>query len=127
GIISAPLGKIALASGADKATVDLYGDGLVELVLDDKASKALIDTTGTLKATEIALTAKGAANVVDSMINMSGIIEASSATQKGGKIILSGESTNVIVNGKIDASGKTGGGEVLISGQNTLVTSEAEI
>src|SRR5690606_25453039 len=76
GLINAQLGKIHFGAGANKATVDMYGDGLVELVLDDNASKALIDNSGRLVANELVMTAKGAAGVVDSMINMSGIVEA---------------------------------------------------
>lgn len=40
GVINARLGKVALAAGDSTATVDLYGDGLVEFALDDAKSKS---------------------------------------------------------------------------------------
>ena len=50
GVINAKLGKVALASGGTSATVDLYGDDLVEIALDQQTTKALIKNTGTINA-----------------------------------------------------------------------------
>ena len=46
GVISAKLGKVVLAAGIDTATVDLYGDGLVQLAMNDKTSAVLADNGG---------------------------------------------------------------------------------
>lgn len=127
GVITARLGKIALASGGDKATVDLYGDGLVEMTLDDNASKALIDNKGQLKADGgvIAVTAKAAKEVVDSVINMGGVVEANTVGVKNGKIILGATNADVVVSGKVNAKG--GNGVIkATSNRNIGVTADAE-
>ncbi len=115
GVIEARMGSVVLASGA-AATLDLYGDGLVEVAVDQKLQNALIDNAGTIAAQggKVVLTAAVAKDVVNTVINTSGVINASSATVKGGKIILEG--ANVKVSGTLNASGKTGGGEILVGG-----------
>jgi filamentous hemagglutinin family protein len=120
GVINAHLGKIALASGGDAATVDLYGDGLVEMALGANASKALITNNGTLRANggTIAVTAKAAAGVVDSVINMGGITEANRVGIKNGKIILSGGNADINVTGNISAQG--GDGQIKITSDKNI-------
>lgn len=110
GIIQANLGKIELASGADKATVDMYGDGLVELALDDKASKAVITNNGTLRANggKINITVKAAKDIVNSVVNMNGVVEANSFEQKNGVINLDATNADVKVAGKVSAQGGNG-------------------
>lgn len=128
GIITAKLGKVALAAGGDKATVDLYGDGLVELALDDKASKALIENNGTIKADggTVAITVKAAKEIADSVINMGGVVEANTIGTKNGKIILGATNADVKVTGKINAKGGNGKVDVR-SNKNVRVTETAEI
>lgn len=115
GIIQAKMGKVALASGT-MATIDLYGDGLIEVGIDGPLSNSLVENTGSVHAEggKILLTAATAKNIVNSVVNNTGYINASSATNVGGKIILSGDTVSVA--GKINASGKKGGGEILIGG-----------
>lgn len=128
GIITAKLGKVALAAGADKATVDLYGDGLVELALDDKASKALIENTGTIQADggTVAITVKAAKEIADSVINMDGVVEANTIGTKGGKIILGATNADISVTGKINAKG--GKGQVAVrSNKNITVANTSAI
>jgi filamentous hemagglutinin family protein len=120
GVINAHLGKIALASGGDAATVDLYGDGLVEMQLGANASRALISNNGTLKADggTIAVTAKAASNVVDSVINMGGVVEANTVGMKNGKIILSAGNADVHVTGQMNAKG--GDGQIKITSDKNI-------
>ncbi len=128
GVIQAKLGKVALASGGESATVDLYGDGLVELTVGGKTGKALAENTGTIEGATVLMTASGAKDVVDTVINMSGVIKATSATVKGGKIVLGGGNAGKVkVSGKIDASGATGGGSVQIGGEHVDVTNTASL
>lgn len=126
GIISARMGKVALASGGERATVDLYGDGLVEIALDGEKSKALIENAGLVEGQNVLMTAQGAKDVVDTVINMSGVVKATSATVKGGKIVLHGGSSGVVeVAGTVDASGAQGGGDVDVQGENILIADTA--
>ncbi len=137
GVIEAKLGRIELA-GASSATVDLYGDGLIELAADGAISGIYAGNSGRLEAEggTIYLSARAAQGIVNSLVNADGIINASSATVEGGKIIL--EADHVQVSGTLDASGATGGGEILMGGdvqgtgdvrtsQTTIVNADAVI
>jgi filamentous hemagglutinin family protein len=144
GIITANLGKIALAGG-DSYTVDLYGDGLISLAVSDKVIQ--VSNAGEIHAAggKVALTAKTAAVLVDNVINMDGVIEANGADQTaageiiihggdngivsvtgtatatndhgtGGKVDVLGEKVGLFDDATIDVSGSTGGGEIHIGG-----------
>lgn len=115
GVIAAKLGKIQL-SATDTFALDMAGDGLLQVAVTDEDAKKLVKNTGYISAQDgvVALTAGRARNIVDSLVDNSGVIEAQSMTRIGGKIILSGSHTKL--SGTLDASGKTGGGEILIGG-----------
>lgn len=145
GTIKANLGTVALASG-DKFIVDFYGDGYFSFAfvdVDQEASRAGVDhngktlkdgvkNSGTILANggTIIMTAEAAENVLDNAINMTGVAQAQSVSESGGEIILSSETGNVKVSGKIDASGKEQdqlGGDIEISGKQISVESTAVI
>jgi parallel beta-helix repeat protein len=88
----------------------------------------MIENTGTISAEggEILVTASAAKSAVENVINMDGIVSASSATVKGGKIILGGKNTTVKVKGKVEANG-TDGGEITIDAENTVTLAGSEI
>ncbi|MBU0800603.1 MAG: hemagglutinin, partial [Alphaproteobacteria bacterium] len=126
GIINARLGKVAFGSG-EKVTLDLYGDNLIEIAVDDKIADALIEHNGSINAEGgvVQMTAQAAKAAVDDVINMNGVVTVASATQVGGKIILSGgNSGKVSVSGTANASGKTGGGDIQITGENIEVSQD---
>lgn len=128
GVINAKLGKVVFASG-EKVTLDLYGDGLFEVAVEGELSDALIDNSGTVNAEggSVNMTAAAAKNAVDNIINVSGVVNVASATQVGGKIVLSGASKGkVTVSGTLDASG-TNGGKIDVKGQNIDITETAEL
>ncbi|AEP10328.1 right-handed parallel beta-helix repeat-containing protein [Micavibrio aeruginosavorus] len=126
GVIEARLGKVALAAGGERATVDLYGDGLVEIAVGGAKGKALAENAGVLSGATVLITAQGAKEVVDTVINMSGVVQATSATVSGGKIILDGGNAGKVkVSGTIDASGATGGGDIKVTGEDIEVTNTA--
>ncbi len=143
GYIQAHAGSVVLASG-EKFTVDLNGDGLVHFTVDQAASGVGVDpenhpmqdgvkNSGTIIADggKIVLTAKTASGVVDNAINMSGVVQAHSVSQKNGEIIFSAEGPGVVrVAGTIDASGKTAnhtGGKVKILGAHIQLKSPTVI
>jgi filamentous hemagglutinin family protein len=146
GVIAARLGKVQLASG-DQMTVDLYGDGLMELAVSDTVEAQLVKNTGTITAEggTIALTAAAGRQIVDSLVQIEGELTAPTVTEHNGKIIIAAEGSNatilaggqikasgeaagttggtvrleadkIAVTGKIDASGKAGGGKVFVGG-----------
>jgi len=122
GIIQARLGRVSLASG-NTFTLDLYGDQLVNLGvgsqiveqvtgLDGEVLTSLVSNNGKIFADggTVLLNVNAARGVVDQVINMSGIIQARTAENRNGTIILrGGEAGQVDVSGTLDASGLTAG------------------
>ncbi|MFO1242655.1 MAG: filamentous hemagglutinin N-terminal domain-containing protein [Rickettsiales bacterium] len=121
GIITAKLGKAQLA-GAETATLDLYGDGLVSIAVTDAAKETSITHTGTIAASYVALTATDAASLVDSTVNVDGIIDASDARIEngaltfGGKIEVTARNVTLETDARLRATGKDGGGIVKVGG-----------
>ncbi|MDD4602173.1 MAG: filamentous hemagglutinin N-terminal domain-containing protein, partial [Negativicutes bacterium] len=143
GVIEARLGRIHLASG-DAATVDLYGDGLMEVKASDKLQEQIVANTGLLKAEggTIAMTASAAKETVKSLISVSGELDARAVGVKDGSIYIMAEGSNavqdniaedkgqrtgsstVLVDATIDASGRNEGehgGKVTITGDNVAL------
>src|SRR5436309_10910553 len=101
GTITANLGTVTLASG-NTVSLDCYGDRLVQLGVGDQIAsevkdvatgqtlKSLVTNEGKLKANggRVELTAAAARQVVDSVINTSGVIEANSVGMRNGQIAL---------------------------------------
>src|SRR3954465_5078862 len=101
GTITATLGTVTPAPG-HTFNPDFYGARLVQLGVGDEIAihvkdvatgqtlKSLVTNEGKLKANggRVELTAAAARQVVDSVINTSGVIEANSVGMKGGQIVL---------------------------------------
>ena len=133
GTIIGQLGKVVMASG-DALTLDFNGDGLVtytvsgkvlESILgpDGKPFDATVSNTGTITAPggNVVLVGNGAKDVFSSVVNNSGLIEATSLVAKGGEVALLGGEEGIVQNtGSIDVSAAEAGaraGHVAISGQ----------
>jgi filamentous hemagglutinin family protein len=152
GTITAKLGTIALASG-NAFTLDFYGDKLITLGVNDSVAaqvkdvstgqplSSLVSNEGKLKANggTVELTAVAARQVVDSVINNTGVIEANSIGTHNGMIVLgaataaskpAGAPTQTVkVSGKLLAAGKkqgTKGGTIEVTGE-AIVLSGATI
>ncbi|MGN7437551.1 MAG: two-partner secretion domain-containing protein [Alcanivorax sp.] len=141
GVIIAKLGKVQMAA-ADSFSLDLAGDGLIQVAVSNEEAKKLASNTGRITAQGgyVAITAGHARNIIDSVVENSGVIEANSMTNVGGKIILSAGHGITKMSGSMDASGLSGGGSIKIGGDyqgsgkdgtansaRTLVTQEAVI
>lgn len=115
GVITAKAGRVQIGA-ATTATLDLYGDGLLEVAVSDPVSNAQIINTGEIQAEGgvVHITASAAKGVVDHLINMDGVVNVSSVSQVGGRIILEG--ANTVVSGALNADGGAGGGEILVGG-----------
>jgi filamentous hemagglutinin family protein len=138
GVIQARLGRVMIGA-ADTFTLDLYGDGLINLSLgeqhrgqlqspDGRPVDALISHSGqtlTDGGKTVLITAANAATVLDATINMAGTIRADRVASVGGQIVLSGAG-GVDVSGRIAANGDTGGridvlgGDVHLAGSARL-------
>ena len=121
GVINARLGKVHLASG-DRFTVDLYGDGALNITASDAMQEQLISNSGTIKAEGgvVQITAAAGAELVSSIVELDGEIKTPNASEQGGRIIISGnDDTSVSISGSLDASGLMGG-NVSITGKNII-------
>ncbi len=144
GTITARVGTVRLASGS-AFTVDLYGDGLLKIALDETMATALgaapdgsaarIEQAGRIGADGgmVALEAAEADRIVDRLINMNGIIEARSTSRlTTGEIVLRGAGAGeIVVAGKLDASGLLGddrrGGQVFVLGDDIRLSRTARV
>jgi filamentous hemagglutinin family protein len=131
GVITARLGKVALAGG-DAFVLDLYGDKLVNLIVDPAAMGALTDAQGQPLAARVdhsgeivadggrvQLSVATVRQLVDNLINLSGVVRATSFTQAQGVISLHGDAnTRVAVSGTLDTSGEQRGGRIEATGRD---------
>src|SRR5436853_1337003 len=149
GTITATLGTVALASSGTGFTVDLYGDKLITLAVNDQVAskvidvatgrplKSLVSNDGKIRANggRVELTAAAARAVVDSVINTSGVIKANSIGRRNGMIVLSagtagtkpaGAPTQVVrISGTLSAAGKkkgTKGGTIVVTGEDIKIS-----
>ena len=134
GTIIARLGKVALAAG-NGFTVDMYGDDLIQLVVDEDhpAAQHLVQNTGRISADGgyVLLTAISARDVVDSVVNTDGIIEARSIGSVNGEIVLlGGDEGTVSAAGTLNVSGGNdgeAGGRIIATGEDVTIASGAQL
>ena len=121
GFIAARAGTVAIGAG-NKVSLDMVGDGLISLKVDQAAFNAAIVNTGSIEANggTVLLKASSANALFDTVINSTGIIRADSIANVNGRIILDGGSTGITeVTGEITARGlNTGemGGSISVLG-----------
>lgn len=112
GVISAKLGTIALAAG-NAMTLDLAGDGLLNVAVTEGAVNALAQNGGLIRADggQVLLTAMAAGGLMQGVVNNTGIIQAQTVENRNGTIRLMGDMQDGSVNvgGTLDASAPNGG------------------
>lgn len=137
GVISAKLGQVVLA-GAPAFSLDLFGDGMVNIVLTPTGMGAISDATGrplanyvdnsgkvTADGGRIWISAATARGLVDGMVNISGELKATRVAQQGGEITLLGGNT-LTVNGNVTATSADGkGGSIAASADAITLASNA--
>ena len=108
GLIIARLGTVALASGS-AVTLDVAGDNLLNVTVDQGAVDALVRNGGMIKADggQVLMTARGAGSLLANAVNNTGVIQAQTVQNQNGTIRLSAGSEAGItaVSGTLDASG----------------------
>jgi filamentous hemagglutinin family protein len=133
GVITARLGRVRLASGS-AFTIDLYGDELLRLAVDDRLAgelgaapdsfEARVEQRGRITAGGglVALEVATARDIVDRVINLDGIVQVRAVQQDGGQIVLRGGETGAVdVAGTLDASGRgqdQRGGQIFVLGDD---------
>jgi len=140
GNIQTPKGTTALAAGKT-VDLDFQGNGLIEVKVTEAALNAQITNQGAIKADggQVILTANAAGQLIDTVINSQGVIQARGLVEKNGVIKLSGGNQGTVeIGGIIDTSNvgwgevrtptsSTTGGDITVTGANinlkTLPTS----
>ena len=109
GNIEAQLGNVALAAG-DTIELNFGGNSSLSVSITKGHLDALVSNRDAIIADggRVILTAKGAENAANSVVNNSGVIRAQSIQNKNGRIYLVGDGTTE-VDGTLDASAPTGG------------------
>ena len=105
GVIIARTGTVVLAAG-DRVALDLIGDGLISVSVDQAALNASAINTGTINADggTVMLTARSANALLDTVVN-SGVIRATSLIERNGEIVLdAGPSGTVYATGETQAT-----------------------
>src|SRR5207248_2738962 len=121
GIIVARAGTVALAAG-DRVSLDMVGDGLIKVSVDQSALNASAINSGRIEADggNVFLTARSANALLDTVVNNSGVIRANSLIERNGEVILDGGSAGVVSNtGTVTAAGTesgTRGGTIKVVG-----------
>lgn len=112
GVISARLGNVVLA-GADAVTLDVIGDGLLNVSVPQGAVNALVQNGGLIRADggRVLMTAQAAGDLLGTVVNNTGVIQARTIDNRNGTILLLGDmrSGTVNVGGVLDASAANGG------------------
>jgi filamentous hemagglutinin family protein len=134
GVIEAELGSVVLA-GVKTYALDFHGDRLLRFEVKgavEGGEGPLVSNSGRISADggRVVLTAAAARNVVDNVINTSGIIEAKSAQLVNGEIVLMGEGGGVEVSGRLDVSGQTEnrtGGKIEVLGDTVRLLATANV
>ncbi|MDB5466987.1 MAG: putative heme-hemopexin-binding/utilization protein, partial [Phenylobacterium sp.] len=112
GVISARLGAVSLAAG-NAMTLDVAGDGLLNVTVNEGALNALAENGGLIRADggRVLMTARSAGDLLRTAVNNTGVIEAHSLGSRNGAISLMGDMQSGAVNvgGTLDASAPNGG------------------
>lgn len=112
GVISARLGNVVLA-GAEAVTLDVAGDGLLNVSVSQGAVNALVQNGGMIRADggRVLMTAQAAGDLLNTSVNNTGVIQAQTIENRNGTILLLGDmhTGSVNVSGVIDASAPNGG------------------
>ncbi|WP_165873395.1 filamentous hemagglutinin N-terminal domain-containing protein [Parasulfuritortus cantonensis] len=132
GSITADGGTVALAAG-DRVSLDISGDGLMNVSVDAAAAGASINHSGAIIADggQVLISARSADALMDTVLNVSGLVRAQSLSSQNGVIRLDGGDAGVVsVTGTLDASGKDAGetgGTVAVLGDKVGLFAGANI
>src|SRR5688572_17218011 len=132
GLIAARLGSVTLAA-ADRVSLDMIGDGLISVSVDQAALYASAINSGRIEADggNVLLTARSANALLDTVVNNSGVIRANSLLERNGEIVLDGGSAGVVSsNGALQVAGMdagTTGGTVKVLGDKVGLFGSASI
>src|ERR1017187_1282949 len=130
GTIVANGGRVGMVA-ANSVSIDVEGDGLIFFQANATEAKNRLQQLGRIQAdggtVEMRAEARGA--FADTVLNMSGVVQARSLGSREGRIVIDGGSEGVtVVSGRMDATGTAAGehgGEATVLGQRVLIDNGA--
>ncbi|EMV2260301.1 filamentous hemagglutinin N-terminal domain-containing protein, partial [Escherichia coli] len=130
GTIRTPEGKTVLAAG-ERVTLQLDNGGLTSVQVSGDVVNALVENRGLISARngQVYLTALGQDMLMNTVLNVSGVVEASGMHRQDGNIVLDGGDSGVVhLSGTLQADNASGqGGKVVVQGQNILLDKGSSI
>ncbi|OAL86764.1 two-partner secretion domain-containing protein [Acinetobacter terrae] len=112
GVIAAKLGTVALAAGK-AMTLDVAGDKLLNIVVNQDVVNALVENGGLIQANggQVLMTTQTAGSLLANAVNNTGVIQAQTIQNVKGTIkLLAGmQNGSTLVAGTMDASAPTSG------------------
>jgi len=112
GQVVAQKGTVALAAGR-AMTLDVAGDRLLSVHVDEGTVNALVENGGLLQADggRVIMTAQAASSLMSNAVNNTGVVQARTLENRNGTILLLGGLQNgtMQVGGTLDASAPKGG------------------
>ncbi|MDI1258122.1 filamentous hemagglutinin N-terminal domain-containing protein [Aquabacterium sp.] len=132
GQILAENGRVGLAA-ASKLLVDVEGDGLLFFEVEGKDAGARLAQLGRIEANggSVEMMAAARGQFADTVLNMSGVVQARSLGMKQGRVVIDGGDSGVTsVTGQVDVSGLQAGergGSVSILGDRVGLFEHASI
>ncbi|HEX2542404.1 MAG TPA: YDG domain-containing protein [Caldimonas sp.] len=130
GTISTPGGTTALVAG-NAVDVDPTGSGLLTISVPVASIEASLRQSGIVNADGGAVQLAAAASdaALRTVMQVGGVVRARSIEQRGGQILLSGGSSGVVaVDGVLDASAPTSsGGTIKVLGERVALTGAARL
>jgi filamentous hemagglutinin family protein len=128
GAVSAPQGTVAMGAG-ERVRLNFAGDRLVGLDVSAAAIDTLIENRQAIRAEggAILLTAAGAEAVTRGVINNSGVLEASSLTSDGGRIVLTAGNDITLGAGSTVAVDGKKGGEITVQARTGTLLADGSL
>ncbi|EPF4261552.1 filamentous hemagglutinin, partial [Escherichia coli] len=130
GTIRTPGGKTVLAAG-ERVTLQLDNGGLTSVQVSGDVVNALVENRGLISARDgqVYLTALGRDMLMNTVLNVSGVVEAGGMHRQDGNIVLDGGDSGVVhLSGTLQADNASGqGGKVVVQGQNILLDKGSSI
>src|SRR5690606_30720637 len=120
--------QVGMAAG-DTVALDFDADGLLSLQVQRGALEAELRHGGLIQGGNVIMTAHAASALRSSVINLDGVVEATTLREQGGRIVLdAGEHGVVEMGGRLDASSHDGaGGRISITGRDLSLDGNAAL
>ena len=130
GTIRTPDGKAVLAA-TERVTLQLDNGGLTSVQVTGDVVNALVENRGLVSARngQVFLTAHGRDMLMNTVLNVSGVVEAGGMHRRDGNIVLDGGNSGVVhLSGSLQADNASGkGGKIVVQGQSLLLDKGSSI